>query len=189
MQIDFEEWPLRWSRATRNDVHPLASFFFLFSFRLAPIPSHSRSFCEPLLSATSSSARSESENTDEDGGENRETNRSDIGRDRANPRTTARWTTWRHVASGIAAPKSRGKSNCWPKSERDREEISSLLGTWRTSTDSTKRFRSFDIPNSPRSCSFCRPSAPSPSAALKRRVFARGWDAQQTMLPTRVGAY
>lgn len=91
--------------------------------------------------------------------------------------------------SGIAAPKSGGKSDRWPKSERDREEISSLLGTWRTSTGSTKRFRSFDIPNSPRSCSFCRPSAPSPSAALRRRVFARGWDAQQTMLPTRVGAY
>lgn len=56
--------------------------------------------------------------------------------------------------------------------EREIEKKSRFLGTWRTSTGSTKRFRSFDIPNSPSiSCSFCRQSALSPSAALKKTCF------------------
>lgn len=51
-------------------------------------------------------------------------------------------------------------------------ERSRFLGTRRTNTDPTKRFRSFDIPKPPRSYSFCRPSTSAPSTALKRHVFA-----------------
>jgi hypothetical protein len=79
---------------------------------------------------------------------------------------TSRW--------GSRLRKSGGEEK--RRMSRAREEIerrSRFLGTRRMNTDPTKRFRSFDIPNPPRSCSFCRPSAPSPSAALKRRVFAR----------------
>lgn len=101
------------------------------------------------------------------------TNLSSIGKNRANPRATGRWTTWKHVALEIVAPKSG-------REEKRRDELNALeeiersrfLGTRRTNTDPTKRFRSFDIPKPPRSYSFCRPSASAPSTALKRCVFA-----------------
>lgn len=94
---------------------------------------------------------------------------------------TRRWTTWRHVGDGSESPgwqarerkRERETGRMRERSARgDREEISF---SWKPDQRAhqrraTKRFRSFDIPNPPRSCSFCHPSAPPPSA-LKRHVF------------------
>lgn len=110
------------------------------------------------------------------GGRRIRTNLSAIGKDRANPRTTRRWTTWRHVV-GLSVD-SRQKARGGNERETKRREISSrsrFLGTrGAASTASTKRFRSFDIPNPPRIMLvlFHRPSVAF-VVALKRRVFAR----------------
>lgn len=174
-------WPLAHERvyklALKNGLRVVrrgSTWFFLLPFLLLP-------FANPSLFAlllrfapvTSPLLRSESENRVSRTEKKIGANLSGIGKNRANPRATGRWTTWKHVASGIAAPKSGGKRN-GRRAERARGEIerSRFLGTRRTNTDPTKRFRSFDIPKPLRSYSFCRPSASAPSTALKRRVFA-----------------
>jgi len=142
--------------------------FFSFSFLLLP-------FANPLLlllrfaPVTSSPLRSKSENRVE----NREgTSLSSIGKNRANPRATGRWTTWKHVASGIAVPRSQeGRETADKLNALEEIERSRFLGTQRTNTDPTKRFRSFDIPKPPRSYSFCRPSASAPSSRAKKTCF------------------
>lgn len=161
--------------------------FFFLSFLLSSrdIPSHSRSFCDPLHRRRfEAKARIHTRGR----GRRRESrDESDIGI----ARILERQRDERRGDMSRRGSRTRSREGRETARQRAREieKKSRFLGTWRTSAGSTKRFRSFDIPNSSRSCSFCRPSALSPSAALKRRVFARGWDAQRTMLPTRVGAY
>jgi hypothetical protein len=137
-QVGLEEWPSGWS-AKHGKRGSSASFFFFSCLRrslaessraLGPLRDEER--IGTILSAE----------------------------DRANPRTTKRWTTWRHAASEIAARVRRRRGEkMQERAERARAraregkiERSRFLGTDRPAT---KRFRSFDIPNPPRSCSFC----------------------------------
>jgi len=104
-----------------------STFFYLgffFRFYLLPIPRYSRFSCGPLLLR-----RCRLEARAKTGmriGKRIGTNLSGIGENRANPRTTRRWTTWRYVALGIAAPQvGRGRETAdEPGVRGDREEIS-----------------------------------------------------------------
>lgn len=84
-------------------------FFPLFCFCLVPTSRYSRcDSCGSLLLRCRWDARARTGPRTEKGSR---TNLLDIGKNRANPRATRRWTTWKHVASEIVVPWSGGKRN------------------------------------------------------------------------------
>lgn len=146
--------------------------FVAFAFRrsLVAFPRSSR---DPLQFI-----RDEYEDEDEKKGIG--TNLSGVRKDRANPRTTRRWTTWRHVASELAAnprdcmggKRDRGINERTARGEIERR--SCFLGT---PTNGHGRYKALPLVRYSESASvvlvLSPASAPPPSAVLKRRVFAR----------------
>lgn len=121
IQVGLEEWPS--SRASWI-LFVFSSLFFYFY--LLPTSRHSRCSCDALLLRRrrwDARARTGSRTEKRSG-----TNLSDIGKNRANPRATRRWTTWKHVASEIVVGREEKRRTSWTRPKRSRDLVFSEPG-------------------------------------------------------------